>query len=751
MRIIETIRTANRPGPPEHSIALRVACLGAVIVAIAASASMGEISGGTALCGIGLAALGMGFSYATRSHPPAWTKVLVAAGAIGVSVWFFQAVTGPVDGIANVEEPLIVLLVSILVLHSFHVPSRRDLTFSLAAAAGLMAVGGAQALDLRFGLYALAWAGFSLAGLTLMWRSASGGGRMSVALLVSVLSAVGAAAFTIFLVLPAPTVAAKLNLFDKAGVGGSVGIPGALAGDAGSPSQLARPGSPTGPTRVGGYLGFANSLDTALRGKLDNTLLMLVRAERPSYWVGETFNSWNGESWASTNSSSHVVFETSPFLLPPETGSSALAQSDLQTFYVVGSTANLVFHAEAASELWFPTSKIYVSSNGAIVSPIGLGKGAIYSVESQVVAATPQQLQGDSSKARLPVALAESYLQLPYAYPRAQALAESITAGDHTTYARVESLIAWMGTHTRYSLDIPPLPPGADTVNEFLFGNRVGFCEQISTSLAVMLRSIGIPTARSRRLRPGLVQPCDRLVRGTRRRCARVGAGVVSGPWLAELRSDRGRPAGQPLPGHDRPARPRRSGGTDPVLTRLRCGPRRGISRSAAPLAPLPAQDVDRKNYPERRTGGTTRRPSPVAGSDPHRICRCPRRDIGDRIEGVEPAGLAGGGKRLRGLRDFTRHATKDGGPGETATKKAWRPPRKLEGRDYLLLFLRPSPRRAFAGTCGTGATGRGSSDPIGITCCVAVDDRSIFFKRSFVRWRDPSSSTIARPITTKG
>ncbi len=472
---------------------------------------MGEISGGTALCGIGLAALGMGFSYATRSHPPAWTKVLVAAGAIGVSVWFFQAVTGPVNGIANVEEPLIVLLVSILVLHSFHVPSRRDLTFSLAAAAGLMAVGGAQALDLRFGLYALAWAGFSLAGLTLMWRSASGGGRMSVALLVSVLSAVGAAAFTIFLVLPAPTVAAKLNLFDKAGVGGSVGIPGALAGDAGSPSQLARPGSPTGPTRVGGYLGFANSLDTALRGKLDNTLLMLVRAERPSYWVGETFNSWNGESWASTNSSSHVVFETSPFLLPPETGSSALAQSDLQTFYVVGSTANLVFHAEAASELWFPTSKIYVSSNGAIVSPIGLGKGAIYSVESQVVAATPQQLQGDSSKARLPVALAESYLQLPYAYPRAQALAESITAGDHTTYARVESLIAWMGTHTRYSLDIPPLPPGADTVNEFLFGNRVGFCEQISTSLAVMLRSIGIPTREVVGYVPGSYNPVTDL------------------------------------------------------------------------------------------------------------------------------------------------------------------------------------------------------------------------------------------------
>ena len=102
----------------------------------------------------------------------------------------------------------------------------------------------------------------------------------------------------------------------------------------------------------------------------------------------------------------------------PPRGATPPHQSDLQTFYVVGSTANLVFHAEAASELWFPTSKIYVSDDGTIVSPIGLGKGAIYSVESQVVAPTPAQLQSDSSGATLPTPMEDSYLQLPHAYPR---------------------------------------------------------------------------------------------------------------------------------------------------------------------------------------------------------------------------------------------------------------------------------------------------------------------------------------------
>jgi hypothetical protein len=53
---------------------------------------------------------------------------------------------------------------------------------------------------------------------------------------------------------------------------------------------------------------------------------------------------------------------------------------------------------------------------------------------------------------------------------------------------RVES-----AAHTKYTLNIPPLPRGRDAVDQFLFVDRRGFCEQIGTSLVVMLRSLGIP------------------------------------------------------------------------------------------------------------------------------------------------------------------------------------------------------------------------------------------------------------------
>ena len=101
------------------------------------------------------------------------------------------------------------------------------------------------------------------------------------------------------------------------------------AGDSGVPTQLSRAGSPAGPTRVGGYLGFAASLNTALRGTLGNALVMQVRAQRPSYWVGETFDTWQGESWSESQPvPRRALRQSSPFVLPISPGDVPFGQSD---------------------------------------------------------------------------------------------------------------------------------------------------------------------------------------------------------------------------------------------------------------------------------------------------------------------------------------------------------------------------------------------------------------------------------------
>ena len=178
--LLEAIRRANNPELPENSVRLRLACLGAVLVAIAACASLQEIAWTAGVGAMVLVAAGMALSHVTRDpaarvgegHGGRRRHRARASGSSNRG----QLAGG---GITTVVSPLTVLLVSVLVVHSFHVPSRRDLLFSLGASAGLMAVGGALAIDLRFGLFVVAWGCCSLWGLIEMWTSASGGGRVS--------------------------------------------------------------------------------------------------------------------------------------------------------------------------------------------------------------------------------------------------------------------------------------------------------------------------------------------------------------------------------------------------------------------------------------------------------------------------------------------------------------------------------------------------------------------------------------------
>ena len=177
---------------------------------------------------------------------------------------------------------------------------------------------------------------------------------------------------------------------------------------------------------------------------------------------------------------------------------------------------NLIFHADSAADVWFPAHDIYLSGHDTIVSPIALGPGAIYTVRSVVDTPTSAQLAADtgtpaSTESPAQAKALRADLQLPHPYPRVQALAERITAKKTTTEGKIQALISWIGSHTHYSTDIPPLPPGADTVDEFLFGNRTGFCEQISTAMAVMLRSIGIPAREAVGYVPGSYNPITDL------------------------------------------------------------------------------------------------------------------------------------------------------------------------------------------------------------------------------------------------
>ena len=91
----------------------------------------------------------------------------------------------------------------------------------------------------------------------------------------------------------------------------------------------------------------------------------------------------------------------------------------------------------------------------------------------------------------------QTYLQLlPDMPPRIQELAQQITSGYTSPYAKAKALEAYLKTEYSYKLADSPydLPqPGRDPVDWFLFDHREGTCGVFSSAFVVMARSVGIP------------------------------------------------------------------------------------------------------------------------------------------------------------------------------------------------------------------------------------------------------------------
>ena len=85
------------------------------------------------------------------------------------------------------------------------------------------------------------------------------------------------------------------------------------------------------------------------------------------------------------------------------------------------------------------------------------------------------------------------YLQLPPIDPRIRPLAQKIAAGQAAPELRATAIESYLETHYLYTLRLPNSTP-ADPIADFLFTRREGSCEYFASAMAIMLRTIGIPS-----------------------------------------------------------------------------------------------------------------------------------------------------------------------------------------------------------------------------------------------------------------
>lgn len=521
-RVGAWIRHANRRRDPEESVPLRVA-VGVAVVASAIGV-LREGVGGPLLVGAVVVGLPVAFVYsaATRHRSGLLLKAVLAAAVVAAFASFVRQILGEGGGVGTLQAPLAQLFLWVQLLHAFDVPARRDLMFSLASSVVLVAMAAVFSTSMGLALVVAVWYPATVTALVLAYRSRVGGpgavkvdgptaapGGVTDRRPVLVACAVSlACAIAVFLALP--QVGPHRGVAFPSRLGNRVPVPelgglsnpgfddtGASVGDGGSSAR-----------GNFGYFGFSRTLDTSLRGRPDDTVVMQVRASQPDFWRGQTFDTWDGRTWSQSEpeSSARRIHGSSPLDIPlrRDDGTSAPGEEFVQTFMLEESTPNIIFGAYDVRRVHFPDDTLFQMSDGTLRAGVALGHGATYTVVSSRPAVTSgvlrrvdawyASLAGRDRAAVLPRPLMERYTALPAEFPASlRDLSRQVTSPAPTAYDKVLAIEAWLAANTEYSLDAPRPSPGTDAAEAFLLHDRVGFCEQIGTALVLLLRAQGIP------------------------------------------------------------------------------------------------------------------------------------------------------------------------------------------------------------------------------------------------------------------
>lgn len=537
-RLVDAFRRVNRPPPPEPSIALRVAVATCVLIPLAAVARSDLLSAGVVWMGFIGIPVGLWFSWWRREREDWWIKLILTFLLVIVFANFISAImrTG-IASLAETQEPLAELFVWVQLLHSFDAKGRRDLSFSLAAAVAMIAIGGVVALEADYGIFIFSFMVAITSALYLNRRCelrdlANAGSRIAIrGNRVGSASELlqpnkGLAALRSALMLGLMVVILGVVIFvfmPRMRPGKTLNLPFSIKGQSTLASggfRVENPGITEGggsgkdETSVnGGYFGFANNMDLGVRDRPTDEIVMRVRAERPAYWRGIAYSKYDGRRWIADEKALKRIEGDPPLTIPSTTGTiTPIVSADelIQTFYVEIEQPNLVFAAQYPSQVYFPAPGLRQDANASLRSPVSVEAGTVYSVISRRPRVSTEMLRAsdDANRILSPARvgtdtvtpeetiasrLAE-YLEVPDSVPqRVRSLATSLTSGMSTTYQKVAAIEAWLSENTEYTLEIPPLPENADAVDQFLFEDRKGYCEQIATAETILLRLAGVP------------------------------------------------------------------------------------------------------------------------------------------------------------------------------------------------------------------------------------------------------------------
>jgi protein-glutamine gamma-glutamyltransferase len=210
-------------------------------------------------------------------------------------------------------------------------------------------------------------------------------------------------------------------------------------------------------------------------------------------WRGVALGKFDGRVW-SNNRAQHQLFREMDgrFVLPPPAGVQKSIPR-LISYHVLLEPVgmNVFFLAGAPESLEGFYGHLAMDDGGAVFDLDPEHPVNRYRVSSDIEQAAASDLRtaGES----YPPDVVSSYLQLPALDPRIPQLAQQITASADNNYDKARALENYLRTHFGYTLQLSGTVPH-DPLANFLFERKQGHCEYFASSMAVMLRTLGIPS-----------------------------------------------------------------------------------------------------------------------------------------------------------------------------------------------------------------------------------------------------------------
>lgn len=255
--------------------------------------------------------------------------------------------------------------------------------------------------------------------------------------------------------------------------------------------------------------GFSDHVQLGQIGQIQqsNAVVMHVRIEGDTtgrydlHWRGVALSDFDGRTWSKPQD--QFVLERAPdssFSIPQfaSTGlksyvPSASARQQIIRYHVLMEPigTNVFFLAPWAQSLTGPYRLLATDHYGAVYNYDA--QHAITEYEAISDISSPPSAELRRASRNYPPRITATYLSLRTVDPRVPQLARQITLNARNDFDRAAAIEDYLRTRYRYTLQLPSTTP-KDPIANFLFDRKQGHCEYFASSMAVLLRTIGIPS-----------------------------------------------------------------------------------------------------------------------------------------------------------------------------------------------------------------------------------------------------------------